>query len=272
VLPAVVGAPLATTATFGPPPKAGTSAGSKALIGTLAVIAAAAIAVAALFIGRGIGENGPGTTSNPQAPAAQASTADALADTSINDSGLANPGQAASPESQATDGTPEPNTAETPLTDTSTQPANTPQNTQYSDYYNARFGFRLSHPSQFIGNGESANGDGSTFHSPDSMTSVTAWGTDNVANRTHQEVRDSEIAAKENAGATITYKNSSTAKAIVISGNLASGEEYYEAIWVGSGSIVTMYWTAPTNPGENVSAWITEAYRTFAPGDLSQRH
>jgi hypothetical protein len=74
---AAFGAPEPVT--FGPPPKSGASTGTKILIGTLAVISTVAIAVAALFIGKGFSD-GSGATSGTQAQAsAPASVAADLA-------------------------------------------------------------------------------------------------------------------------------------------------------------------------------------------------
>jgi len=46
----------------------------------------------------------------------------------------------------------------------------------YKEYCNARFQYCISYPADFVGEGESANGDGQVFYSPDRAVKITGYG------------------------------------------------------------------------------------------------
>ena len=140
----------------------------------------------------------------------------------------------------------------------------------YARYGNARFGFSFRYPACFTAGAEPANGDGLEFASPDGDVVVTVWGSNGYAG-TRNEVRNREVAQKQSEGATVTYENRGSSN-VVLSGYLSSGDIYYEAIWVGPGSVAAMYWTYPASRKAEASVWVTEGYRSFVPGDLSHAH
>ena len=57
-------------------------------------------------------------------------------------------------------------------------------NTNFKEYVNARYGFKITFPDIFTVSRESQNGDGITLLNPEKKLHLLAWGSHNVLNET----------------------------------------------------------------------------------------
>ncbi|MDR0284414.1 MAG: hypothetical protein LBI33_05920 [Propionibacteriaceae bacterium] len=167
--------------------------------------------------------------------------------------------------------TPAPRPTPTPTPAPSPAPARPPAGVTYSTYQNPHFGFTFDYPSYFVVGAEPANGDGLTFASPAGTVSVTVWGTNNVLGQTTQDVWNEAMVSAAQSGSTVTYDHKGSSN-VVVSGTTADGLIFYRSAWVGPGSIVTMLWYYPADQNSIVADWVTKAYSSMSPGDLSIGH
>lgn len=91
------------------------------------------------------------------------------------------------------------------LTPTSLPAPSLPPQVGYQTYVNARFGYRVVYPADFIPQGESDNGDGQVFTGPDD-TELRVWGGYNVLAATPRSALRDELRRCAEQFRRVTYR------------------------------------------------------------------
>ena len=79
---------------------------------------------------------------------------------------------------------------------------------EYETYYNSRFNYSISYPAQlFKPQGESANGDGQRFLSPDGRSELLVYGSNNALNDSLRQVYNEELSRNsKHPHRTVSYR------------------------------------------------------------------
>ena len=134
--------------------------------------------------------------------------------------------------------------------------------TEWKEYVNARFGFRLSYPAILVASREPDNGGGREFHTPDKSFSLAAYAhffvddVDSFEDRWQNELKSN--------GDTITYKKK-TKTWYVVSGVAKDGTEYYHKLQVNGKNWAAFDITYPHSQHEKYDAWVERIARSFVP-------
>jgi len=136
--------------------------------------------------------------------------------------------------------------------------------TSYNQYCNARFGFCVSYPSTFKGQGESDNGDGQEFISADGKSSLLVYRDGREAiYESETECRTqsylSDITSDE--AKQVTYKKKGD-NFYVVSGYQGSMIFYQKTIFTEQG-MMTAVFTYPTAQKAKYDAYCAKLFETF---------
>lgn len=112
------------------------------------------------------------------------------------------------------------------LTNNKTDPSNN-ITTDYSTYYNPRYGFYITYPSYLYIQGESENLDGKSFFSKDAKIKLTVSAIPNFSNTTTEHLMITEKQNLLDDKCSVTYSFAKNNK-IVLSGHLPNGNIYYQ--------------------------------------------
>ena len=122
-------------------------------------------------------------------------------------------------------------------------------------------------PSDFVDQGESDNGDGSTFHSRDGRVKFLCSGSNSPATTAQQEF-DDRLSGFRADGDVVSYSNLK-GNAITVSGTDKDGRIFYERVLWGMGSTNTILWTYPKEMADDVKKALEHSVATFKPGRLA---
>ena len=170
---------------------------------------------------------------------------------------------AAPPASQSRRATPSsasPNTSSEPTDAVSPLPG-----TAYMAYHNARFGFTARVPKTMTMAEAHENGNGATFVSADSKTTLEVSGQNNTNNETANTRLRANEADIQNTDGRITYKTL-VRNGYAISGYDKYGDVFYRREFVYSNVIYELSWSYPAADKSRLDAAVTETSNTFSPG------
>lgn len=140
----------------------------------------------------------------------------------------------------------------------------------YLRYTNARYGFSIIYPSNFLSGEEPTNGDGLKFFSPDGLETITAYGSNDSAVFEFKNVKDAMEFEMKNIDANISYKHMS--KNWFVLSYKKYNKIYYSKTYVGKGSTNTLLIEYPESLKEKYDKLIPELIKGFRPGDLDSCH
>jgi hypothetical protein len=136
--------------------------------------------------------------------------------------------------------------------------------TQYSTYYNERFGFTLEYPASFIPREVPTNGDGLTFSSPSGDAELTTA----AGNNSGSTVGDLYKMSLQNVTGQVRY-NRIGANWFVISWD--DGERIgYTRMFAGNGSQNSFTFMYPKQRAHEYNKTVIHLEASFRPGDLSR--
>lgn len=132
--------------------------------------------------------------------------------------------------------------------------------TEWKEYVNPRFGFKLSIPAQLKSKREPTNGDGREFFSPDNEFQIAAWG--------HFLIDDDSLEkewkdALAEFGSAITYKKK--AKTWCVVSGVKDGVEFYWQVHVKDGNAATFRITYPHAKAKQYDPWVEKIAKSFVP-------
>jgi hypothetical protein len=137
--------------------------------------------------------------------------------------------------------------------------------TTYSRYSNARFSFSVDVPAAYTPGRLPADGDGREFTNPAGTASVTAFGGDNVLNRTPAGELGAQRSRYVNQGDTVTYQHRQ-GKVIAVSGTTTTGTVFYLREVVLPKAIYSLEWSYPLAGRASFTAVVNHSVATFQPG------
>jgi len=106
----------------------------------------------------------------------------------------------------------------------------------WTHYANIRFGYETDIPPHYVGQGQSANGDGQVFLLPDGLQSLTVWGGNFYEDQQSlAAVADSLVARDLANGLSVSYRTS-TPQWAVWSGTIGSRVIYQRMILLCDGA------------------------------------
>ena len=132
----------------------------------------------------------------------------------------------------------------------------------YKKYNNARFGFSIEYPSDFVVKGDPANGDGVILSSKDGSGEITASGGNNVLGDTATSYYNDLISEHSNASYKKVQNN------LVIVSWLEGDKIVYQKSIVGAGTIYTFVIKYPNNQKEKYDTIINHLTETFKTDKL----
>lgn len=137
----------------------------------------------------------------------------------------------------------------------------------YREYTNPRFGFTTFWPSSFRAQPPPVDGDGQAWASSDGLVELSAFGSNNVLNRSPQQDESAD-----SQDLSVVYSDI-TGNIVTVSGYKDNGRVIvYQRDVVGPGSIDTLYWRYPTSQKAQWDATVTRTAHTFQPGDVATSH
>jgi len=173
--------------------------------------------------------------------------------------------------------TPSPSHTPTPTPSATTLPTATSSCTKqagsadsYSRYTNDQFGFSLDVPDPLaeLGPEHRESKEWGCLEGPGRLS---VSGENNTSGKTIRSAMDEQKTIIEAEFWRITYSQE-TAQGFVLSGYTDDGFIFYNATWVGPGSLNHMIWIYPQNQKAQVDIWVSRTYDSFSPGDLNKRH
>jgi hypothetical protein len=137
--------------------------------------------------------------------------------------------------------------------------------TPYHRYSNARYGFSVDVPSSYRADQPPADGDGREFTNRAGTAHVTAYGANNVNDRTPAGELSAQRSGYVGHGDTVTYTHR-TGDVIAVSGTTASGRVFYLREVVLTKAIYSLAWSYPVATKATYDAAVNHSVATFAPG------
>ncbi|MCU1691129.1 MAG: hypothetical protein JWM64_220 [Frankiales bacterium] len=134
----------------------------------------------------------------------------------------------------------------------------------YRGYQNARFGFLVEVPRDFVEQEAPTNDDGRTFRSPDGHATPLAYGSNDVDEQTPQQVLDATVQDLRDDGIALTYQR------LVGDVATASGTKGADVVFVRTvdtgPTLQTFRWTYPIADADRFRAAVQHSAATFRPG------
>jgi hypothetical protein len=135
----------------------------------------------------------------------------------------------------------------------------------YSRYSNARFGFSVEVPTAYKAGRLPADRDGREFTNAAGTANVTAYGGDNVLNRTPAGELSAQRSRYASEGDTVTYKHR-RGNVIAVSGTTTTGTVFYLREVVLSKAIYSLEWSYPVASRASFNTVVNHSAATFQPG------
>jgi hypothetical protein len=131
---------------------------------------------------------------------------------------------------------------------------------KWKTYTNARFGFRLAHPSALVESRAPDNGGGQEFHSQDKEFSLAAFAHFVLEDQSLETMWKDEL---KELGDTVTYKKKGDAW-FVVSG-VKDGTEYYHKTYVQKRNYAAFQITYPHAKAKQYDPWVERIAKEFVP-------
>ena len=131
--------------------------------------------------------------------------------------------------------------------------------TDWKEYINPRFGFKVSFPAGLVASRDPENGDGREYHTKDKEFSFSAWGhflVDSTLDSLWQE-------DLKEFGNHITYKKKA-ADWFVISG-FKDGAEFYHKVHAKDDNCAELSFRYPHAKAKQYDPWVEKIARSFVP-------
>lgn len=140
------------------------------------------------------------------------------------------------------------------------------ENSSYTKYSNARFGFSISYPDCFFKGEESENGDGCSFSLRYGI-GFSVWGSYNISAQYGESVKEAYM--KDNDKASASYKMQKD-NWYVLSGKIDDEKYYYKKVVLmkgdtPQGSYVSFYLTFPKKFDTVLAGFINNVAKNFNP-------
>lgn len=130
---------------------------------------------------------------------------------------------------------------------------------EWSNYVNVRFGFKVSYPAELVASPEPDNNDGREFHTSNEEFSVKAYG-HYLVDMTLNSLWADDL---KEYGSAITYKRKA-ATWYVVSG-VKDGTEFYRKVLTKGDRCSVLHFTYPHAGAKQYDPWVEKIVKGFEP-------